>query len=421
MNRSFWLDTIFATAFIFVFMWGASKLLASVDWLDPMGQALNDFEVTDLAFSQLREDPHGDTAVVIVNIGNLTRAGIARQIEVISKYDPAVIGLDAFFYRPKKDTAGDMALSMAIAQSPIDIIMAGKVVGFIDSLEAFDTVLTSHPMFNMPANGLAHVNLLTEASTQDQFKVCRTFTPKLKLDNGTEINAFGVELAKHLDKEAVRQFLERGNTVETINYRGNIFASHSSNYPTMFTALDWDDVLSENFHPDAVKGKIVIFGYLGGNFFDTSWEDKLYTPMNKQYAGRTNPDMYGPVVHANITSMVLQKDYVNSMNEFLSITIGIFLCWINVVLFSLIYHRIGRWYDGITKLIQIVEAMIIWFVIIWVFGQYSFKLNLTLGLAAILLAGDLLEVYNGVLKNLFSAEGRKQLFRVSKRKARISN
>ena len=421
MNRSFWLDTLFATAFIFTFMWGASKVLTSFDWLDPMGEALSDFEVTDLAFSQLRDSPMGDTSIVLVNIGDGRRGDIARQIEIISKYEPAVIGVDVFFYNPKPaEIEGDIALATAIAAAG-NVVMVSKVAGYIDSLHAFDTLLTSHPMFRMGAMGTAHSNLITAASEQSDFKTCRTFNPTYMLDNGNTEPAFALKLASYIDSSAVNRLLARGEEVETINYRGNVFAPHSSNYPSMFFALDKDDVLQENFDPSLLKGKIVIFGYLGSNFFDRSWEDKLYTPMNKQYAGRTNPDMYGPVIHANITSMILRGDYINTMSNFWSIFIGVLLCWANVVLFSLIYHRIGRWYDGITKLIQILEAGILWVIIIYVAGNHSFKIELTLGITALLLAGDLLEVYNGVLKNLFSAEGRKQLFRVSKRKKMVSN
>ncbi|HAA14350.1 MAG TPA: hypothetical protein DCE41_22760 [Cytophagales bacterium] len=423
MNRSFWLDTIFATAFIFFFMWAASKLLSSFDFLDPLGQALADFEVTDLAFSQIREDPRGEDRVVLVNIGLLNRAGIARQVEIVSQYKPAVIGLDAFFRAPKADTAGDIRLSMAIANAG-NVVMVTKTVGYQDSVDAFEYLSTSHPMFTMGAHSQAHAQFVTGAQVQDDFKNARTFPPKMRLIDGEEIRevpAFGVHLASFLEPEKAKSFLERSNKVEIINYRGNVFASHSSNYPMMFSAIDWQDVLAENFAPELFENAVVIFGYLGDNFDDVSWEDKLYTPMNKQYAGRTNPDMYGPVIHANIAAMVLQEDYVNTMSDTVGIILGILLCWINVVLFSLIYHRIGRWYDGITKLIQILEATLIWFIIIMVFANYSFKLNLTIGLTAILLAGDLLEVYNGVLKNLFSAEGRKQLFRVSKRKAAVSN
>jgi len=48
--------------------------------------------------------------------------------------------------------------------------------------------------------------------------------------------------------------------------------------------------------------------------------------------------------------------------------------------------------------------------VVMVFNIFSYKLNLTLGIIAVLFAGDSLEVYYGVLKNLFSKEQRRLLF-----------
>ena len=61
-----------------------------------------------------------------------------------------------------------------------------------------------------------------------------------------------------------QKFLDRNNFSEVINYRGNVVDSvGSTNYPQMFYTLDVDDVLNENFVPEMIKDKIVIFGFLG--------------------------------------------------------------------------------------------------------------------------------------------------------------
>ena len=100
---------------------------------DPIGDAIGDMEFTDIVFSQLREEPPPDTNVVIVNIGQLSRREIAGQINILSQYNPKVIGIDSFFSNPKEDTLGDMMLSDAIN-------MAGNVV-LVSKLIDFDTEL----------------------------------------------------------------------------------------------------------------------------------------------------------------------------------------------------------------------------------------------------------------------------------------
>lgn len=43
-------------------------------------------------------------------------------------------------------------------------------------------------------------------------------------------------------------------------------------------------------------------------------------------------------------------------------------------------------------------------------------MELTLAMAAVAVVGDSLEVYNGVVKNLFTKEGRRQLFKIKEEK-----
>jgi hypothetical protein len=102
------------------------------------------------------------------------------------------------------------------------------------------------------------------------------------------------------------------------------------------------------------------------------------------------------------------------MGTVASIVAGVMLCFLNVLLFSLIYRRIPNWYDGTTKLIQFIEATLLLGLIIYVFYLFNYKLNLTLSIICVLLAGDLLEIYYGVLKNLFNRQGRKELFKIYK-------
>jgi len=208
--------------------------------------------------------------------------------------------------------------------------------------------------------------------------------------------------------------LARNNEYELINFRGNIVDSYNvgaPQYSGRFFALDVGDVLTENFTPDLIKGKIVIVGYLGRNLWDTSWDDRFYTPINQKPAGRANPDMYGAVVHANIAAMILNHDFINEMNEVSGALVAVILCYLNVLLFLRIYRKLPRWYDGLTKLIQLFESLVLVFIMVLFFHWFSFKLNLTLAIVAILLAVDLIEVYNGVVKNLFNKEQRKLLFK----------
>ena len=192
-----------------------------------------------------------------------------------------------------------------------------------------------------------------------------------------------------------------------------------SNFKLAFYAIDVNQVFEGGFLPGMIKDKIVIFGFLGEEFGDDSWEDKFYTPLNLKMAGKANPDMFGPIIHANIISMILHKDYINKMTPWMEVALAILLCLLNVALFSLIHIKLPDWYDGITKLLQVIQLLLLTFLMVEVFDLYAFKLEITIALAAIALVGDAYEIYIGVVKNLVNRlkkRGFKGLFTKRKKK-----
>jgi len=415
VKGNIWIDSIFGTIFIYFFMFLIQNISAFkiFDALDPIGEALSDMEMTDYAFSKLRDPLPPDTSIVLVNMGPLTRGGIAEQIRIIDKYNPKVIGIDSFFKSYSNDpyngdTLGSISLSFALANAKSEIVMVSKVEQS-DSLaslhageEIYDIYYQSDSMFlNNVHEAIA--NLDTDADYQEDVKICRRFPPQRSVIGGDNHLAFAAKLAQIYDSSSTKPLLERNNDFEIVNFRGdfvNFF--EEDKFSTRFYALDYDQVLGEDFVPGLIKDKIVIVGYLGDQFGESNWEDKFYTPLNPKIAGRANPDMYGPVIHANITSMIVNRDYVDRLSEWTENIIGVILCFLNVLLFSWIYRNMGPWYDGTTKLIQVVEVLLILLFIIYIFSWQSFKLELTVGLFAIALAGDLLEVFYGVIKNLFN-------------------
>lgn len=413
--RKFWLDSVLATAFVFLALWGLLRLtqLQVFNAFDSIGEALSDVELTDYVFSNLRDDPSVDENIVLVNIGNLSRRGVAQQISIISKYKPRVIGIDSFFdcktgqydtvsCPQLKDELGNMMLSEAIREAG-NVVMVTKLLRRDTTLaeNEFDTLRRSDPLFRDGALSEGFASLITNAAHQDDIKTCRSFNPVMLVSDSSH-RAFSVELAYAYDSAKTNNLLRRSNFEEVINYRGNVFdILGTTNYPQMFYTLDVADVYNENFVSEMIKDKIVIFGYLGEYLGDPSWEDKFYTPLNKKLAGKANPDMFGAVVHANIIAMILNEDYVEQMPAWQEIGMAILICLLNIALFSLINTHLPLYYDGITKLLQLLQLLAYSALMVLIFHWYTFKLNITLTLAAVAVVGDVYEVYMSVIKNLY--------------------
>jgi CHASE2 domain-containing sensor protein len=284
-----------------------------------------------------------------------------------------------------------------------NVILVSSVQQRDTTLDAdtYDSLRRSDDMFLSAAYRDGYANLETDAAYQDDAKTCRKFNPKINI-KGKDNYAFSVELARAFDSVKTERFLQRDIYSEVINYRGNVFDIHGiTNYPQMFYALDVDQVMNEEFVSEVIKDKIVIMGFLGERMDLMSWEDKFYTPLNKKLAGKSNPDMFGVVVHANIISMILNEDFVEQMAGWQEVLMAIILCLLNVALFSLINTNMPLWYDGITKLLQLIQLILYSVLMVLIFHWFTFKLSITLTLAAVALVGDVFVIYMSVIKNLF--------------------
>jgi len=411
------------TVFVFFTMWTVSQItdFKLFQAFDPISQALAEFELTDYVFSRFRPIPVPDPRIVLVNIGPLSRREVAQQIQIISQYHPKVIGIDGFFnceggYRDTincpqlLDTLGNLLLSNAIREAG-NVVLVSRLLQS-DSLDkanaydVYDSMEYSDPMFSDYARN-AYANLSTGATYQEDVKICKSFMPRMMV-KGKEKLAFSVMMAKLYDSATTQQFLNRNNYEEIINFRGNFEVpdvkikslrermDSTSAFRTLCYAIDWKPLQDGDYLPVMFENSIVIFGFLGNYFGDPSWNDKFFTPLNLKIAGRANPDMFGVVVHANIVAMILNKDYVNQIDLWLQIIIAFVVCFLNVLLFNWMDRNFPALYDGLSVVIQIIEIVIVSLFIIYVFGRFNLKLDLTLTIAAVALIGPCFDVYKSV-------------------------
>jgi len=426
------------TAFVFGMAWAVSyisdfKLFSA---FDTVSQALKDTQLTDYAFNKLRPDPIVDERIVLVNFGTLSRRDVAQELQMISSFKPRVIGMDALYdcegglrdsvnCRQLLDTLGNLMLSNAIQEAG-NVVLGIKLMQ-TDSLGQFDTneidsVEISDTIFSDYAQE-GFVNFPTDATYQEDVKIARTVHPKWTIQGKTEL-AFSVRMAMMYDSVKTKKFLARNIHEEIINFRGNIEMRQlrlkslkneetaSTNFGTMFFVVDFQDVLDGNVSAELFTDKIVVMGYLGDYVGDAAWEDKFFTPLNKKLGGRANPDMFGPVVHANVVAMILNEDYVDVLKDWQKYAIAILVCFLTVALFMTIDEKLPIWYDALSVIIQLVQIAIFMWIIIYVFASYSIKLELDLTLAIVALVGPCYDIFKSLQKEVIS--------RLTKRRARVS-
>ncbi len=390
-------NSIGGTAFVFLIMWALGQIAFNLSFLDVFGEVIDDYNTTDIAFSQFKvPNASSDTNIVVVNIGRLGRAEIAQQVNILNHFEPAVIGIDVEFSE-EKDAFEDSLLATAFANTK-NLILWSKVINGQPDPNDDDKIIWDSLLLNIPrfANVAEHgyTNALTEG--ESKFETWRETSSVEHLANGEVEYSFATKITQKFDSLAAQTFINRNKNypIEIINFRGNL---------DKFTKLDVSDVLDTNFVAETIKGKIVLMGYLGDEYTGSTWDDdKYYSPLNEKPVGRVPPDMYGVVVHANIISMILNKEYIDTIPNWLTWLLAVVFCYINVALFAwLTEHKFwGPWYGVVSKLIQVIELILLVYIMLYFFINQNVKLDLTLTFIVILLAGELIEIYQVVVQNL---------------------
>lgn len=384
-SRVYWLHAPIITGLIFGLMWVFS-LLPNFDFIDPLSTALKDFELTDIVFSHhaFNKNEQADTNIVIVNIGKLSRPEIGTMIRRLNAHRPKVIGIDAFF-RKEKGPELDTTLANALQEADGKVVLVEELANYDEKTGVFDTILTSASIFTQHCIG-AYANVYNEEYSD--FRTVRKFVP-IQSVRGQTYPAFPVKICEIVNPKAVEKLYERKNEIERINYRGNL---------EKFYTLDVPDMFNPDVDISFVKDKIVLIGFINMDSVGRSNEDIFFTPLNQRFAGKTFPDMYGIVIHANTISTILSGQYIDTMPEFLSWLIAIAFGYANVLLFSYIYLKYDNFYDLVIRILQVAESLVLLYLTILIFYEFDYELNLLLAFSVALLGGDVLDMYFGILK-----------------------
>ncbi len=368
--------SFYITTLVFGFILSIKFFPLEFEFLDPLNQALEDFQITDLIFKEFKEEQQ-DTHIVFVNIGFLNRVEIAQQIENIAKFHPKVIGIDALFAQPR-DSEWDSALSRVLQKYGQNIVMVNAFEQYNPDKGKADSISQSMKYFSdyvhQGYSNLDDRSLLT----------VRNYRP-FTVVRDSLLPAFSTQIVKLYAPEKWEILKNRNQEFETINYRGN--------FDKYYAVIEAEDALNSTLDFSFVKNKIVLFGYLNSQKDAIDITDKFFTPLNTKMAGRSLPDMYGIVIHGNIISMVLSQDYIESMSWLTSVVIAIIVCFMNILFLLYIYFKKNHLYDIITRVMQLSESLFLYYVIIWLFDSYRYETDLLLTFIVIAIAPDILEFF----------------------------
>ena len=277
---------------------------------------------------------------------------------------------------------------MASVISDIDNIV------LVSILEAYDKSNDTYTGYLKPHDILSADKVWGYANLPTKFgqfsNTIRHFRPFSKV-NDNIVPAFSVRVTELYNKDDHQTLVSRANDMEVINYRGNI---------DKFITLDIDAFMNEQFDMDFLKNKIVLMGFMGSTISQKILEDIYFTPMNKVYAGRSYPDMYGVAVHANIISMITNKNYIDIVPNWISMILAFIVCFYNVSYIRRIRKRLTDYYGGIAKLLIFVQSVLILIINVYLFLLLQYKMSFTLMLVGLVFVPSTVILYDNLIKHL---------------------
>jgi len=336
-------DGLINTVLSLVVCYLLSLLFLNITFFNPLTKALQDFSFLDVYYSErLNADPNIEPNILLINIEHKTRNEIGLMLKDVLNAKPKVVGFDVVLKEFRK-TVEDSLLASYLDNKRV-------VNSFVIDKEEF---ISNHSFFS-GSNDIGFVNF----NFNNQNSVIREFDSEIKQHNKT-YKSFSLQIAKkYLNNHEWKNLNidKKLKNSSVINYKGNLekFLSFS---------IDEFMLLKDK---SIVENKIVLVGYLGtptGNVFDV--EDKHFTPLNEITSGKSIPDMYGLVIHANIIAMILNNSFMFEVGNgwifflmfFFSLLASIYFIWLS--------RRLKISYRTARKAVLFVFAiLLVWFTLV---------------------------------------------------------
>ena len=387
-------ESIAATILMLLLTYIISFIPYSLEYAKGLPQGFAGFDLYDLSFSGKHHyNNERDEKIVLVEIAD-TRSEIANQVKLLSRYAPKIIAIDAFFESANPnddvDPFGDINLSETLKAIPNVVLAYREDSGNIKPNIFFNA---------KPGNSSGYANF-----NGDEYSTIREYAPFAKI-KGKEYQAFTSAIVKAWDVKTYEKLRKESQDIQLINYTGNL-ESYLNIQKEDLVAFDTTGQL-ENL----LSNKIILVGYFMQQRKDYMiLSDLHYTPMNDRFIGKSYPDAYGVVIHANILSMIINDRYATQASSLLSYLFA-FLFTLGFFYYILsIYYKKRHPNHGILILMQLVFILILLYLFLQLYHKHFYKVQLEPIMISMVLALEMMGIYKTLALWLHKKFGYKTIF-----------
>jgi len=363
-------DAFFSTIFSIILISLLALFVFKISFFNPVKRALKDYNYLDVFYAEKFHDTTKTNAnIVLVNIQNNSRLEIGHMLDAIIKENPKTIGIDIIFKDKKENIYADSILASLLDNN--NIITASVIED--------NGMINNHSHFGENENnGFVNFNFDKGTSVIREFNGVKNIFGKERL-------SFASQIAKHY----------LNDEWQTFGYDNKLKIKHTIKFIGYYDAFQFLDI--EDFlNPERLrflKDKIVILGYFGmPTGSKTDIQDKFFTPLNAINVGKSDADMFGTTIHANIVNMLITNDFMYKVSNFwlgLFSFIAMFFSTMFYIKSNKIYKVSNRTRNRIFKLV--LSTLILW-ISFWLF-KHNIVFKPAIIIAAIVLSGSYLKYY----------------------------
>lgn len=379
MKKQLVKESLVATLITLLLTFAVSKIPYASQYMVLISQGISDMDMFDLYYTgRDKNNNTRDEDIVLVEIA-AGRADIAEQINIINEQQPAVIGLDAIFLEPK-DSGEDRELLQAI-HGVKNIVLTNRLKELDNGQFIMEKNFFEAGQDKQYNSGF--INFIGEENA-----AMRYYKPFVEL-NDQQYNSFSSSIAQLYAADRFERLRRRGNDMEIINYWGNL-----SNYNSLsvdeLTYYESTGQLSE-----VLKNKIVLLGYFVKQP-PLVLEDLHFSPLNESPGGKSLPDMYGVVIHANILSMVLSGKYATLAPQIVAYLFAAITTFFFVIFVLKRELKPGK-YDEIKEIfLQIAAIIIVCYLLLQIYNWFLVKISPMPFILSTIVCVEFFGIYKGL-------------------------
>jgi CHASE2 domain-containing sensor protein len=375
--KKFFGEYLLLNLFIFGCVSLLSLLILNFSIFDPFTEAFRDFTLTDLYYTKVQnKNTIYNKNIVLINVENKSRKELAFLLQHVQEGEPKVVALDIIFAQRKNDE--DSLLKQAIQSHN------NYVFGYAANFENKNASVYSNNFFTNQKDGYINV-----AGEDAEFSTIRYYYPFYQ-----EQEAFTSKILKKFNPVLYQQLRRKQNNQTEIHYYGSM---------ANFNYYDFDEVMDEGFDVTQLKDKIILLGFLGIPSQRATTridEDKLFTPLNARLSGRSYPDMYGLVIHANILRMVLENDYIKVIPKWVTALLSFVIIWLILPVMGGLFFKGDLWFNSVGTLVQLGGSLLVVFATLMCYTYFNLKFDPGLLLACLVLLPTFINLYEAFLNFL---------------------